>query len=373
MFGSLHLRQIVFSVGHFVLLMAVLMSVPGVLDLLLFREHVWPAFIYPASVAVFLSGILILSTRGCEVTLSHKDAFFLTTISWVLLAAEGSIPFQLSALHLSFTDAYFETMSGLTTTGSTVVSNLDNQPRAILLWRSMLEWLGGIGIIVFALVIFSFIRVGGLHLLRTEFSDKSEKIMPRLHHVATAIGTFYVSLTAVCTLAYMLLGMTPFDAINHAMTTVSTGGFSTHDASMGYFQNDVIYLTSAFFMLCAAMPFALYVKAIRRLSFTEILRDEQVRFLLASVAVATLLLTGWLFVMRNDLETTYTVPHAIFNIVSVITTTGYASTDYLQWGMFPIGIFFFLTFFGGCAGSTSGGYKALRFIVIYRMMKRTFF
>lgn len=259
---------------------------------------------------------------------------------------------------LSASDAVFEAVSGITTTGSTVLSGLSSLPPPVLLWRSMLQWIGGFGVIGMAVSILPFLRVGGMRLFQTESSDWSDKSLPRFHDLARALLSVYLGITLLCTLCYWLAGMTPFDAVNHAMTTVSTGGYATDDRSMGRFSNAILWI-AVVFMLLGAMPFALIIRLVaqRRLAA---LRDQQVYGLLLIVGATSLLLSAAL-VFTHDEAVTEAITQATFNVVSVITTTGYASQDYTHWGMLSVAVFFFLTFVGGCSGSTSGGMKVFRF------------
>jgi trk system potassium uptake protein TrkH len=260
--------------------------------------------------------------------------------------------------HISYTDAFFETMSGVTTTGSTVMSELAALPHSILLWRSMLQWVGGLGVIGMAVSILPFLQVGGMRLFQTESSDWSEKSLPRFHEMARALLLVYLAITLACALAYLAAGMTLFDAINHAMTTVSTGGYATDDSSMGRFSDTILWI-AVLFMMIGGMPFMLYIRFLSQGNL-NVLRDQQAQaFLLVVFGLISLLTLQQL--LTSDREPLEVLTHAAFNIVSVITTTGYASSDYTQWGYFSIVFFFIVTFIGGCSGSTSGGMKIFRF------------
>lgn len=295
-----------------------------------------------------------------QFTLTTKQLFLVTPLSWAVMCVAGALPLHLALPGLSFTDAMFESVSGLTTTGSTVLTGLDHMPRSVLLWRALLQWVGGIGIVVLGIAILPFLQVGGMRLFRTESSDWSDKTMPRSHVLIRTIGFVYFGLTVLAFLAYLLTGMGLFDALTHAMTSVSTGGFSNYDASMGHF-NDMpgVLWVSSLFMVLSSLPFLLYTRAMRG-DFGALWNDQQIRgflkFLLVVIAVLSL--------ERDFLEHESwfeAVTQSTFNIVSVVTTTGYASEDYTLWSGFAATLFFYLTFVGGCSGSTTGAMKIFRF------------
>lgn len=326
------------------------------------------AFCLSAFVSVFLGGAMILSNQGGGGKFAVKEGFLLTTLSWFMLSLVGSVPLYLSNLDISFTDAFFESLSGITTTGSTILSGLDDLSRGVLLWRSMLQWIGGIGIIAFAIVLLPFLKIGGMQLFQSESSDRSDKIIPQSRQLVARLVFIYVALSIACFFSYYLLGMSSFDAINHAMTTVSTGGYSTHDKSFGYFENTDLQLAAAFFMLLGGLPFVLYVKHMFLGQFV-FHKDEQVRGFVFIILVASAVIAVWL-TFHNEMTLSGAFVVSIFNVISVITTTGYATTDYTLWGPFITALFFFLTYLGGCAGSTSGGLKIMRILVTFKGMKR---
>jgi trk system potassium uptake protein TrkH len=292
-----------------------------------------------------------------------RHAFLITNVVWVVAAAAGSLPIALHE-HISFTDAFFESMSGITTTGSTVLTGLDGMLPSILLWRSMLQWVGGLGFMLMAIAILPLVGVGGMRLFRSESSDWSEKALPRTRDIAVSIALLYIALTLLCALAYALLGMSVFDAINHAMTTLSTGGYSTSDASMGKYATPGILWTSTLFMVLGSLPF-LTLLQIRRSGPVALIRDDQVSFFLVMILTTTLIGTLFLAGHGEPIAQTFTV--VAFNLVSTITTTGYASTDYTLWGPFFAAAFFFLMFTGGCSGSTAGSLKAFRIQIAFKM------
>ncbi len=346
--------------------MSVVMAVPAVADRMVNNPD-WQAFAISSLLTLFAGGLLILTNRGRAVVLSVRQAFVLTTASWASIAAFGALPFTFAELDMSFTDALFESMSGITTTGSTVMTGLDQAPPGILLWRSLLQWMGGIGIIVVAVAILPMLRVGGMQIFRMESSDKSEKVMPRAAQIATGIAVVYIVLSVMCAGAYWAAGMSAFEAINHAMTTIATGGYSTSDLSVGLFDNATIDWVATGFMILGALPFVLYVQTVRG-RISALLTDSQVQWFLVIVGSAVLVMALWLMTTRS-------VPMALafrassFNVVSIITGTGYSTSDFGQWGGFALAAFFLLMFIGGCAGSTSCGIKVFRFQVLYATAK----
>ncbi len=359
-------RPILFVLGALLLILAAVMMVPLALDLAL-GEGDWPAFVTAAVITAFVGGLLVLGERTRARALTLRQAFLLTAGAWLGNCAFAALPFVFSRVGLSYTDAFFEATSGLTTTGSTVIVELDTRPHGILLWRSLLQWAGGIGIIVMAIAILPMLRIGGMQLFHTESSDRSEKALPRARRVAEFICLVYFGLTALCLLAFVAAGMTWFDALNHAMTTVATAGYSTHDASFGAFGPAAQWLCVVF-MIAGALPFMLYARTLtgHRWALWE---SSQVRTFLGVLAAVILILTVavWRGVGLPPLDA---LRYVAFNVVSVVSTTGFATTDYGLWGGFAVGLFFILTFVGGCTGSTAGGVKIFRFQVMYLVVRQ---
>jgi len=328
----------------------------------------WQTFAASALVTLFVGVTMVLENRQARPGhLSARDAFLLTGMVWILTSLFAALPFAFSGLALSPADALFEAVSGLTTTGATVLSGLDALPPGILLWRAVLQWIGGIGIVVVGVAILPMLNVGGMQLVRTESSDLSEKALPRAGQVTAFIVAIYVGLTLLCLFAYAAVGMNAFDALVHAMTTVATGGFSSHDASIAWFSSPAIEWIAIVFMLAGGLPFVLYLFVIHG-RFDRALRDEQVYWYLGIVLAATLALAAHL-VANGILHGTEALRHALFTVVSLVTTTGYASTDYGAWGPFAVTLAFLLTAVGGCTGSTAGGIKSFRFAVLYAITR----
>jgi trk system potassium uptake protein len=356
-----------FVTGLFLIGLALIMWVP-LLVMLALNEAEWREFLMSSAVTLgFGLTLAFTAYRRESFALVPRQVFVLTSLTWVAVSMFAAMPLLLIQ-EISYTDAFFETMSGVTTTGSTVLTGLDQAARGILLWRSLLQWIGGIGFIVMGVLILPFLRVGGMRLFHAESSDRSEKVLPRFESVAKAIALSYVALSGACALAYYLAGMSAFDAVNHAMTTVSTGGYSTHDASMGHFSSLSVHWVSIAFMILGALPFALYVQAVR-MSPSALWKDRQVIGFLQLVVFIGLGLTA-VNILANDREPLAALTASFFNVVSVVTTTGYASEDYSLWGELAVMVFFYLTFVGGCSGSTAGGLKIFRFQVAYIILRR---
>ena len=320
-------------------------------------------FAISATVTVMVAIGCILTTKGRAFELDFRDAALLTATSWFVVPAFAALPFIAEPVGLSLIDAYFEMVSGLTTTGSTVMTGLDSLPASVLLWRSTVQWIGGIGIIGVAIVILPFLKIGGMQLFRLESSDRSEKAMPQVRGIASAVGQIYLVLTVACFITYWLLGMSPFDALNHAFTTVPTAGFSTHDLSFRYFDSPAIEWAGVIFMVAGALPFLAYLKLMRGRTLYERL-DPQVVALIVTLLVLVLLFAVWLH-FAHALDASTALTKSAFNIVSIVTTSGFSSTNYVTWGAFASTLFFILTFVGGCTGSTAGSLKIFRFQVMF--------
>ncbi|HEY4136157.1 MAG TPA: TrkH family potassium uptake protein [Alphaproteobacteria bacterium] len=360
-------RPVLFVVGMLLATLAVAMAVPAVVDAA-YGDQDWAVFAGAAAVTGFFGSCLALATRTSrDVKMTIHHAFLLTALSWVSICVFAALPFFFSSLEMDYVDSFFESVSGLTTTGSTVISHLDTRPAGILLWRAILHWLGGIGIIAMAIAILPMLRVGGMQLFRMESSDRSEKVMPRATQFASTILNIYLGLSVICTLAYWAAGMSFFDAVCHMMATLSTGGFSTSDSSVGKFDSPLIDVLVTFFTLLGALTFPLYITALQG-RISVLWRSEQIRGFLGFIAFVALGLTLWQWLV-NDMPPLTALRYVTFSVVTIISTTGFATTDYSTWGGFPVAVFFFLTFVGGCTGSTTGGIKIFRFQVLFAVAK----
>ena len=354
-------RPVLFVVGILLITLSLAMALPAIVDAVTANPN-WRVFLAASIFTLFIGTCLVLANQSREMRLTVRQAFVLTTLSWIVVAAFAALPFVFSDLQLSYADAYFEAMSGLTTTGSTVIVGLDDAPPGILLWRALLQWLGGIGIIVTAIAILPMLRVGGMQLFHTESSDSSEKVLPRAAQLAGAIGMIYLLLTISNGIAYWAAGMTPFEAVCHAMTTIATGGFSTSDNSLGHFDNDAIEGIATIFMVLGSLPFVLYLQAARG-GWGALVRDTQVRWFFGLVLFALLSLAGWQMA-SNNAAVTDAFREAAFNGISILTGTGYSTADYSTWGTFALPVFTLLMFIGGCTGATTGGVKVFRIQVL---------
>jgi len=355
-------RPVFLVVGPLLSTLAVTMVVPAVFDLLAGHAD-WQVFLVSAGVTLFVGVATALTCRTGGIRLNVRQAFVMTTLSWLVLTFFAALPLHFCELEMSFTDAFFEAMSGLTTTGSTVITGLDRAPPGILIWRAILQWLGGIGIIVMAIAILPLLRVGGMQLFRMESSDQSEKALPRAAQIASAIGGIYALLTGIWAIGYWLAGMTGLEAVVHAMTTIATGGFSSSDASIGHFGSAAVEYWAAAGMIVGALPFLVYLKTLQG-DWSALVSDTQVQWFLSVVVMLIIAVTGWLW-LQNNVPLQDAARLATVNLISIITGTGYATDDYGLWGSFALPVFFFIMFIGGCAGSTTCGIKVFRFQVLY--------
>lgn len=345
---------------------------PPILVALWYQDNGYFSFIL-AFVITFATGVsLWYPTHDATDELRTRDGFLVTALFWVVLALFGSLPFIFSeATELSFVDAMFESLSGLTTTGATVLTGLDGLPRSLLYYRQQLQWLGGIGIIVIAVAILPMLGVGGMQLFRAEVPGpvKDTKLTPRITETAKVLFFIYLGLTFACTLAYWLAGMSPFDAIGHAYSTVAIGGFSTHDASIGHFDSAAVMLVAMFFMSVSGISFALHFTAWHARSLREFWRDPECRFYLAMILLAVVVTVSYLYYTETHLFSVSLLEGG-FEAVSILTTTGFSSTGYSVWPSFLPFFLFMFSFIGGCAHSTAGGIKVIRVILIVKQALR---
>ena len=361
-----NLRILAFINGIFLLTLALSMLVPVGTLLFFERPQEINAFLWSSLITAVTGMIMVAQGRPEQTQLRPRDMYMLTVSSWVLVSIFAALPF-LFAERASITDAYFESMSGITATGATVFNGLDEMSPGTLIWRSLLHWLGGIGFIAMAVAILPMLRIGGMRLFQTESSDRSDKVMPRSHMVAKYMVLAYVGLSAVAVTAFWLAGMGLFDAINHAMSAIATGGFSTSDASLGKWQQPAIHWVAVLVMVLGSLPFVLYVTLLRG-NYRPLLRDAQVRGFLVLLLGSWLVLASWKW-LTTDLYWLDALRLVAVNITSIMTTTGFAVGDYHLWGPFASMMFFYLGFVGGCSGSTAGGLKIFRFQVAYILLK----
>ncbi len=348
--------------GLFLMAMAVVMLVPAVVDLLSGGGRDALNFGTCTVVVGIVGSSLAAGFRRPDFRLPDRRTGYLITVSsWLSACGFGALPLFFSSLHISYTDALFETVSGLTTSGATVLSGLDTMPKGLLMWRSLLNWIGGVGIIVMALSVLPALSVGGMQLFRSESSDISEKPFPKVRQLAQVIAIVYVSLTLACAICMAAAGMSAFDAVNHAMATIATGGFSTKDASIGFYNSVPIEIVTEVFMVAGALPLAFYAVFIVQRGRSGAL-DEQIKPFILVTLLAIALATVW------NISQGMAPPHALrvsaFNVTSIITDTGFATSDFSAWGSFAIGLFFMLYLIGGCAGSTAGSIKVFRWQIL---------
>jgi len=363
----MHLKGIAWTLGMLSVLFGSGMAVTAGVSVYYQTHHVIQ-FATCGGMVMLAGSILVAVTRPAPLHLNHRDGFLIVTLAWVLLSFFGAVPFWATGVCHSFVDGIFESVSGLTTTGATILSGLDHMPPAILFWRSMLQWLGGIGIIVLVVAVMPFLGTGGMQLLRAEVPGPvKDKLTTRVSETAKVLWALYLGITVLCALSYRWGGMSWFDAVNHAMCTVSTGGFSTHDASFGYYRKPVLHILAVFFMFISGVNFALHFAAMRRgISVRLYLADDEFRFYLSGLFLLTLFI-GVLVVPGTDGSSWDEV---VFSVVSIATTTGFTVGDYSTWPPGPILMILLIMLVGACAGSTSGGMKAVRLLLLFRHARR---
>ena len=359
-------KTVFFITGVLLVVLGIFMLVPYSLQIL--YEENSHSFLSSAFVTIFIGVLFILGNLEKEHRLNLQETFFFSTLAWVFVAAFGSLPFALSTLDLSISEAFFESMSGITTTGSTVISDLDNSPKSILLWRAIMQWLGGIGIIVMAIIVFPLLKVGGMQLFKMESSHDVEKIFPRTAEVAKTIISTYLILTLFCGFFYWIFGMDIFDSVAHSMTTIATGGFSTHTESIGYFKSSNIEIIATIFIILGSIPFISYLKFVRGNS-KIFFQDIQIKGLVYLLLISVIIMFLYLFFVNYENSLLDRLRIASFNVVSILSGTGYVTDDFGLWGKFPLIFFLFLMFVGGCAGSTTCGIKIFRLQILLVFFK----
>lgn len=367
MMRTLDLRPVFLVCGVLTAGLGAIMLFPALVDFASGNDD-WLTFVSASLVTTLFGSTLYAATRDAPRRLSTRQAIIMTVMSWLFLTTFGALPFVLSGIVPTFTDAFFESMSGLTTTGATVIAGLDHAPPGVLFWRGLLQWIGGLGIIVMAVAVLPMLQIGGMQIFKTEGFDTTEKILPRATQISGSLTIVFASLTMICAGFYKAAGMGTIDAVIHAMTTVATGGFSTRDASMGHFDNAAIHWTGIVFMLLGSLPFVLYIELLRG-RWTPLYRDSQVRAFFGLVLLFTLI--AWAIVhVGEHYRGHHGLRMAAFNVVSIMTGTGFATADYGLWGTHSVALFFVIMFVGGCAGSTSCGIKIFRFQILFADLKQ---
>jgi len=356
-------RSILNIIGILLCIESVAMLIPMFFDLY-FKNDDWVQFLYSSLITFFIGIILYFSFRKKNIKFGIRQAFLLTISSWIIISIFGSFPFIYCSSSLSYTDAFFETVSGITTTGSTVINNLQSLSEGILIWRSLLQWFGGIGIIVLAMAILPTLQIGGMQLLHMEHDDPYEKTIPKVNRFVLELFTLYIFLSIICSLLYFVNGMSVYDSVLHAMTTISTGGFSNYDQSLAYFNSFQIEIVSMIFMVIGSLPFVLYLQFIHKNKYS-LIKDDQIKLFFIILIVIVCLTTFWLYTNQSyEILTSFRI--ALFNITSILTGTGYTSSNFSNWGSFGTVIMMIIMFIGGCAGSTTGGIKIFRLQILFR-------
>ncbi|MDP1520782.1 TrkH family potassium uptake protein [Porticoccus litoralis] len=338
----------------------------------IYGENTHQAFFFSFAITFSLGMLLWLPYSRMKGDLRTRDGFVITTLFWTVLSLVGSLPFILvDAIHLHFTDAVFESISGLTTTGATVITGLDYLPKSILYYRQQLHWLGGIGIVVIAIAIMPMLGVGGMQLYKAETPGpvKDNKMTPRITQTAKALFTIYLSLTIICSFAYWLAGMNTFDAITHAFSTIATGGFANYDASIGYFNSPTIMMLAVFFMIISGISFGLHYYAWVKGSVLHYWHNSESKMYLNMIIGGSIICCGYLF-LSGSLSLTDSLLHGVFQLVSIMTSTGFATTNFSNWPTFLPVFLIVLSFFGACAGSTGGGIKVGRMLILAKQSLR---
>lgn len=363
---QIRLAPILFFVGVVSCCFGIAMLAPMLIDIVDGQED-YIVFLTCAAGTLFVGAGVAIATYNRATQINLNETLLLLPATWFTTCLVSALPFMISELQLPLPDAVFEAVSGLTNTGSTVILGLDQLPRGLLLWRSLLMWIGGFGVVTIAVLALPFLRIGGLQLFSLDLSPNSTKFLPRITEVVGQIGIIYVVLTIVCAASYWLAGMSSFDAINHAMTALATGGYSTHDSSIGFFQSAAIEWISVLFMALGAMPFGLYIMAFYGRP-GALFRDEQVRMFWSIILISVLLLVIWRMV-QFEIGFWEALRQAAFVTVATITTTGFTSHDYSLWGGFAEAIALLLMLIGGCTGSTVGGIKVFRILTMFKLMR----
>lgn len=356
-----------FAIGIFLTALALSMVAPWLVDWF-YDDINWQAFALSMPITFFSGLLLVLANRPSKEgrPFSIREAFFLTGSSWVLLSLFAALPFVFSNNTTSHTDSFFEAISGLTTTGATVMRGIDYASPGIVLWRALLQWLGGVGIVAMALTVMPMLQIGGMQLFRSEFSDRSEKILPKISQITKAIFGVYIGFTIACTVLLSLCGIAPLEAVCHALTTVSTGGYSTSRISVAYFDSVAVELVIMLFMILGGITLILFVRFFKG-DYRVFLKDSQVKVFLMALALVILSLSLWRYHQGVEFGTSFR--ETAFNVVSIMTTTGYSTADYTLWGSLPLMAFFIMMQIGACTGSTSGSIKIFRFQIMVAMVK----
>ena len=359
-------KTVFFIIGILLVVLGISMLAPYLIQTIYSEQS--HSFLSSSFITIFIGILFILTNIEKEFRLNLQQAFLFSTLSWLFVAIFGSLPFILSAQNFSISDAFFESMSGITTTGATIITDLDRSPKSILLWRAIMQWLGGIGIVVMAITILPLLKVGGMQLFKMEGPDTTEKILPRTIEVATIIASTYLTLTLLCAFFYWTFGMSLFDSIAHSMTTIATGGFSTHNDSIGYFKSSYIEIIASIFIVLGSIPFISYLKFAKG-NRNIFFQDVQIKGLIYLLVLSIGIMFIYLIIISNESSLLDKIRISSFNVVSILSGTGYVTDDFGLWGKFSLIFFLFLMFIGGCAGSTACGIKIFRLQMLVLFLK----
>lgn len=354
--------------GYLISVMGIAMLFPAALDMYLSKAD-WSHFLSSSIISLFIGLSLFLANRMSIKKITLQQGYLITVVGWVSLTLLGTIPFLLYKVVPGFADAFFETMSGLSTTGATIMTDIEALPKAVLLWRSILNCLGGIGIVMFAVALLPFLGIGGMQIFQRENSDIDDKFMPKFNYIAKRIMLVYTLLLAACAVCLYVAGMGWFDAVNHAMATIATGGLSTKNASIGFFNSLGIETVIAIFMILGSLPMTFYIMVIQNQDMHS-LRTQQVVTFLQVLAFYIAGMSCWL-VFNGVYDFGEALRYSSFNIISIVTSTGFVSTDYMNWGVFAGTAFIIFALTGGCTGSTAGSIKIFRWQVIFAFIRKS--
>ena len=357
-------KTVFFTLGVLQIILGIFMIIPIIIQNL--YSEFDSSFVIASIITLVFGTLFVISNLDYDKKINLHQAFLLTSLSWITIAIFGALPLFFSELNLSFTDAFFESMSGITTTGSTIITNLEDAPKSILLWRALLQWLGGIGIIVMAITLMPIMNVGGMLLFKVLNTDSTNEILPSSKEISIKLILIYTTLTLLCAFSYKIFGMNIFDSLTHSMTTLATGGFSNYNDSIGYFNNTKIELTAILFIILGSIPFIAYVKFISG-NKKIFLSDAQIKTFLKLIVFSILILFCYLFLNDNTFSLS-NIRSISFNVVSILTGTGYVTQEFDKWGGFPLFYFLILMFIGGCAGSTTCGVKIFRIQILYKFI-----
>ncbi len=360
-----NLKPIALVSGTVICAVGFFLFIPLVTELI-YKTETWQSYAVPILLYLIVGGSLVITNRNVDLKITLKEAFVITVLSWLLMTFLCAVPFLYTEVNLGIVDALFESMSGVTTTGATTLNNLDLLPKGILIWRAFLQWLGGIGIVVIALFILPFLRIGGMQLFHLEGDDPYDKSLPKISSIIKKIFFIYLILTILLIFFYYIFGMSLFDAITHSFTTISTGGFSNYDKSFAFFNNDKLLIVAIIFMILGSLPFLVLVQTNNKNLFA-IFKDHQIRvfILILTITVTLIFYLANSYINGNYYNKLISVS---FNTISIISGTGYISENFENWGNYASVLFLILMFIGGCAGSTTGGLKIFRIQILFKYL-----